>query len=107
MSDKWISHFSESGSSSTGMAINIAHIHKIRTFVRDNGSKTVFSIAFDRGTDSKENSTSWNFNTLDEALEALAYIVCAIENVVGNYEMLVGNKTFKNLAKGFNTKKAA
>lgn len=110
MSDKWISHYSESGSSSTGTAINIRHIHKIRTFVRDNSSKTVFSIAFDRGTDSKETSTTWSYLTIEEALAALAHIVCTmeeIEDVVENYETLVGNKTFKDLAKGFGTKKAA
>lgn len=108
MSDKWISHYSESGSSSTGTAINIRHIHKIRTFVRDNSTKTVFSIAFDRGTDSKETSTTWSYLTIDEALSALAHIVCAmeeIEDVVENYQTLVGNKTFRELAKGFGTKK--
>ena len=110
MSDTWISHYSEIGSSSTGQAINIRHIHKIRTFVRSQGSTTVFSIAFDRGTDSKDTSTQWSYPTLEEALSALAHIVCAmegIEDVVDNYLTLVEHKTFRDLAKGFGTKKAA
>lgn len=110
MSDKWISHYSEIGSSSTGQAINIRHIHKIRTFVRSQGTATVFSIAFDRGTDSKETSTQWSYSTLEEALSALAHVVCAvegIEDVVENYQTLVEHKTFRDLAKGFGTKKAA
>ncbi|MNC09216.1 hypothetical protein D3C75_568350 [compost metagenome] len=70
----------------------------------------MFSIAFDRGTDSKETSTQWSYLSLEEALSALAHIVCAmeeIEDAVENYQTLVEHKTFRDLAKGFGTKKAA
>lgn len=70
----------------------------------------MFSIAFDRGTDSKENTTQWTFQAIEEALSALAHVVAALEDidiVAENHKALVEHKTFRDLAKGFGIKKAA
>lgn len=107
MSDTWISHHSETGSSSTGQAINISHVHKIRTYIREDKNSVLFCIVFERGTDSKEHSTSWTFASVDEALVTLARVVCGMLRLpydANNHSNLIGSSIFRDLAKGFNKK---
>ena len=104
MSDKWISHYGESNSSSTGQMICLRHIFKIRTYRKDSDTRASYVVVFEPDVLGNSGNVQWQYNSLVDAEDVILRIVAIIEGITFeelNYERIKSSRLYVDLIRGF------
>lgn len=103
-STQWISHFSESNANPTGHMICLRHVFKIRTFIKEAGGRTQFTVAFESDVLGNNGNVTWQYSNRADAEEVIMRIVAGIEEVsfvADNIPSIRKSQLFIDLIKGF------
>jgi hypothetical protein len=104
MSNKWISHYNENNSNSTGQMICLRHVFKIRTFRKEADKRTLYVIAFENDVMGNNSNVAWQYNSRNEAEDMILRIVAGVEGFdfeKDDCEKLKTSKLYLDLTRGF------
>lgn len=104
MSNKWISHYNENNSTSTGQMICLRHVFKIRTFRKEVDGRASYTVVFESDILGNNGHVTWQYTDRLHANEVIMRIVAGVEDIEYipvNHQAICDSRLYIDLIRGF------